>query len=226
MQMSSQNQPTVIILMGPPGSGKGTQAKEISIKKGLPHISTGDLFRENMNRDTQLGLEAKGYINQGQLVPDTLVLKMLYERVSKEDCKEGYLLDGFPRTIPQAQSLDAALGSSAHVIVLNLNVPDEVVIKRISGRLSCSICGNIQNLYYSAPLMEGKCDQCGGELQQRADDKVEVVKERLKSYEKQTSPLVGYYEKKGILYQVDGARNSEIIKKELLEILNEKGIKS
>lgn len=219
MQANQAQKQTVIILLGPPGSGKGTQAKEISKEIGIPHISTGDLFRENMNNDTELGRKAKEYMNIGKLVPDEVVLEMLYDRVSQEDCTRGYLLDGFPRTIPQAESLSVSLPKEIGLIVVNLDVPDDVIIKRISGRLSCKYCGNVQNVYYTPPKEDSKCDRCKRELYQRDDDKPEVVKERLSVYEKQTAPLVQYYQSKDVLHTVNGERNSGEVSKEILSIL-------
>lgn len=219
MQKNTPQNQNVIILLGPPGSGKGTQAKIISEELGLPHISTGDLFRENISKNTELGEKAKSFMNQGKLVPDDLVLEMLYDRVSKPDCKAGYLLDGFPRTIPQAESLDKTLPSEANVIAINLEVSDDIVIKRISGRVSCKYCGNVYNIYYTPSKEEGHCDRCKRELSQRDDDKPEVVQERLKVYYKQTAPLIDFYKSKGILRTVDGEQDSEKVSSEILSLL-------
>lgn len=199
----------VIILLGPPASGKGTQASRLAKEYKLPHISTGDLFRENIQKNTELGKTAKSYMDKGQLVPDDLVLDMLFDRVSRPDCQNGYVLDGFPRTIPQAEAFDKRLSKSADVIVLNLEVADETLIKRTSGRVSCKQCGHIHNIYFSPPKAEGKCDKCGGELVQRADDKPEVVKERLKVYHAQTKPLIEYYKKQGKLVSIDGEKTPD-----------------
>lgn len=206
----------VIILLGPPGSGKGTQAVRISKELGIPHISTGDLFRENMSQNTELGKKAKSYIEKGQLVPDDLVLEMLFDRVSRPDCKAGYLLDGFPRTIPQAQAFDKGLTPDIRLTVLNLQVADDVIVKRISGRLMCKNCSNIQNIYTNPPAQEGVCDKCKGELYQRLDDKPEVVQERLKVYHAQTAPLIDYYQAKGVLVSVDGDRDPDVVFQDLM----------
>lgn len=209
----------VIILLGPPGSGKGTQAVLLAKQLQIPHISTGDLFRENLSKGTELGKKVKGFMNSGRLVPDELVLDMVFDRVAKADCAAGYLLDGFPRTIPQAQSFDAHLGHDDELIVLNLDVADAVIVQRIAGRLSCKSCGAIQHKDFSPPKEEGKCDKCKGELFQRPDDKPEVVKERLRVYHVQTEPLIEYYDKKNVLHTVDGERSPETVCKELTALL-------
>lgn len=211
-------QPKVIILLGPPGSGKGTQAVRLCRELGIPHISTGDLFRENLSKNTDLGKRVKTFMEQGQLVPDALVLDMLFDRVSKDDCAKGYLLDGFPRTIPQAEALDKLL-KGIHVIAVNLAVPDEVIVKRIAGRLTCSECGNIHNQFFSPPSVEGQCDKCGGELFQRQDDTAPVVLERLKVYHIQTEPLVEYYGKKQVLTTFNGQNNPNDVYNDLLKLI-------
>lgn len=195
--------PQVIILLGPPASGKGTQATKLAAEVKLPHISTGDLFRENIGKNTELGKKAKSYMEAGKLVPDELVLDMLFERVSQPDCKRGYVLDGFPRTIPQAEALDERLGDKVNLKVVNLQVTDDLLIKRTSGRRSCPECKEIYNIYFSPPEVEGKC-KCGHDLVQRDDDKPEVVKERLRVYKNQTEPLIEFYKKKGVLVDVNG----------------------
>lgn len=210
----------IVILMGPPGSGKGTQAVRITKELDIPHISTGDLFRENIANKTPLGEKAKGYINEGKLVPDELVIDMLKDRVSRPDCAKGYLLDGFPRTLPQAEAFEKSIPQNASVVVLNLDVPDDIIVKRIEGRRTCKDCGNIQNVYFSAPAVEGKCDKCGGELTQRADDKAEVVVERLRVYHSQTKPLIAFYENKGLLHTVDGTETPDAIFKKLIQFVN------
>ena len=204
---NSHNMKKVIILLGPPGSGKGTQAKRLTELLSIPQISTGDLFRENISKNTPIGKKAKGFIDAGKLVPDEIVLEMLLTRVSQLDCARGYILDGFPRTIPQAEELDWYLVTqNVKPHVLNLAVSEDVVMKRISGRLSCQKCGNIHNQYLSPPNNEGHCDKCGGILIQRSDDRPEVVKERLRAYMEQTEPLVKYY-KKGVLISLNGEQN-------------------
>lgn len=194
----------VIILLGPPGSGKGTQAARLTKELNIPHISTGDLFRENISKGTELGRRAQTYMETGKLVPDELVLDMLFDRVSRSDSANGYLLDGFPRTIPQAEALGKHLGVNTKLIVFELDVPDEVIIKRAEGRLTCKSCGAIYNRYYTSLANERVCDKCAGELFQRPDDKLDVVQERLRVYHDQTQPLVNYYSKKGILKRIDG----------------------
>lgn len=212
--MFAQETPTkgnvkVVILLGPPGSGKGTQAVRLTKELGIPHISTGDLFRENISKDTELGKRAKTYMNAGKLVPDEVVLDMLFDRVSKPDCEHGYLLDGFPRTLPQAEALDKHLALNTDLVVLDLEVPDEIIIKRAEGRLTCKSCGAIYNRYFSPSAKEGVCDKCSGELVQRPDDKLEVVQERLRVYHNQTQPLVEFYAKKGVLRRVDGTKSPD-----------------
>lgn len=212
----------IVILMGPPGSGKGTQAVRLSKELGIPHISTGDLFRENVGKSTDLGKKAKTYMDAGKLVPDELVLEMLFDRVSRSDASKGYLLDGFPRTIPQAEALNRHLSSNDHVTVINLDVADELIIKRIGGRFSCKQCGTIYNKYFSPSTKEGICDKCAGELQQRPDDTVEVAQERLKVYHAQTQPLIAYYTQKGILHNIDGTQTPDEVFKHLQKALQEK----
>lgn len=203
-QNSEKGDQKIVILLGPPGSGKGTQATQLSRELGIPHISTGDLFRENISKNTGFGKKARTFSDAGKLVPDEIVLEMLFERVSRPDSVKGYLLDGFPRTLPQAEAFGKSLPKTSHLIVLNLEVPDDVIVKRIEGRLTCSKCSKVYNRYYSPPRSEHCCDQCGGELVQRADDKGNVVQERLKAYHSQTKPLIDYYSKKGALFTVDG----------------------
>lgn len=217
-EKSHKEEVKVVVLLGPPGSGKGTQAVRLTKELGIPHISTGDLFRDNISKDTELGRKAKSYTNAGKLVPDELVLDMLFDRVSKPDCAHGYLLDGFPRTLAQAEALDKHLAPNTQLIVLNLEVPDELIIKRAEGRLTCKNCGNIHNRYFSPPAQEGKCDKCEGELVQRPDDRAEVVEERLKVYHNQTKPLVEYYNKKKVLIQVDGTKSPD----QVFNLLKEK----
>ena len=211
------SRPTVLILLGPPGSGKGTQAVRLSKELGIPHISTGDLFRDNMSRNTELGKRAKSYMESGQLVPDELVLEMLFDRVSRPDCIQGYLLDGFPRTLPQAEALDKHLQGKAKIIALNLQVKDEAIVKRAEGRLTCKSCGAVYNKYYSPSKQENVCDQCEGDLIQRTDDKAEVVQERLRVYHKQTAPLIEYYQKKGVLAEVNGEQKPDEVFSALLK---------
>lgn len=211
--------PKVIILLGPPASGKGTQAKKLAKELNIPHISTGDILRENVAKDTNLGHRAKNYMDRGQLVPDELVLDMLFARVAQPDAENGYVLDGFPRTIPQAEALDDRLGNKVQIQVLNLKVKDETLIKRTAGRLSCPKCGMIHNQFFSPPRNDNKCDNCSCELTQRPDDKVEVVKERLKAYHAQTAPLITFYKNKGLETDIDGEQSPDQVFSDLKKAL-------
>lgn len=212
---TTQEGQTVIILLGPPGSGKGTQAVRLTKDLAIPHISTGDLFRENISKDTELGRRAKTYMNEGKLVPDEVVLDMLFDRISRPDCAKGYLLDGFPRTIPQAEALEKHLKPGTKVVVLNLDVPDEIIVNRVAGRYTCKDCGHIHNLGLTPIDSEKVCQKCAGQLTQRPDDKPEVVKERLNVYHAQTKPLVDFYAKKGVLNTVDGTKTPDQVYSDL-----------
>ncbi|MBR6238848.1 MAG: adenylate kinase [Lachnospiraceae bacterium] len=198
-----------IIMLGAPGAGKGTQAKMIAEKYGIPHISTGDIFRANIKQGTPLGMEAKGFMDKGQLVPDILTVKILLDRVSDDDCKNGYVLDGFPRTIPQAEVLENALNEMGDKVdfAIDVDVPDENIVRRMGGRRACVTCGATYHIEHVPPKKEGICDKCGSELILRDDDKPETVKNRLAVYHEQTSPLKDFYNKKGILKTVDGTRD-------------------
>lgn len=198
-----------IIMLGAPGAGKGTQAKMIAKKYDIPHISTGDIFRANIKEGTDLGKEAKGYMDKGQLVPDELTVRILLDRVAKEDCKNGYVLDGFPRTIPQAEVLDKEVSKMGDKIdfAIDVDVPDENIIRRMGGRRACLKCGATYHVEHIPPKKEGICDACGAELVLRDDDKPETVKKRLDVYHEQTQPLIEYYGAKGILKTVDGTRD-------------------
>ena len=195
-----------IIMLGAPGAGKGTQAKMIADKYGVPHISTGDIFRANIKNGTELGMEAKKYMDQGLLVPDELTVRILLNRVAQDDCKNGYVLDGFPRTIPQAEVLDSELTKLGDHIdyAINVDVPDENIVKRMSGRRACLTCGATYHIEHVPPKKEGICDVCGSELVLRDDDKPETVKNRLNVYHEQTQPLIDFYTEKGVLKTVDG----------------------
>ena len=195
-----------IIMLGAPGAGKGTQAKMIAEKYQIPHVSTGDIFRANIKNGTELGMEAKKYMDQGLLVPDELTVKILLDRVAQADCGQGYVLDGFPRTIPQAEVLDEALNKLGEQIdyAINVDVPDENIVKRMSGRRACLKCGATFHLEHVPPKAEGLCDSCGSELVLRDDDKAETVQNRLRVYHEQTQPLIEFYTGKGILKTVDG----------------------
>ena len=195
-----------IIMLGAPGAGKGTQAKMIADKYQVPHISTGDIFRANIKNGTELGMEAKKYMDQGLLVPDEWTVKILLDRGAKDDCGNGYVLDGLPRTIPQAEVLDKALTELGDKIdyAINVDVPDENIIKRMGGRRACLTCGSTYHMEHIPPKTEGICDKCGQELVLRDDDKPETVKNRLDVYHKQTQPLIDFYSNKGVLKTVDG----------------------
>ena len=195
-----------IIMLGAPGAGKGTQAKKIADRYNIPHISTGDIFRANIKNGTELGKKAKEYMDKGLLVPDELTLDLIMDRFKAEDCKNGYVLDGFPRTIPQAEVLDKALTELGDKIdyAINVDVPDENIIKRMSGRRACVTCGATYHIVHIPPKKEGVCDTCGSELILRDDDKPETVKNRLDVYHKQTQPLIDFYTEKGVLRSVDG----------------------
>lgn len=202
------NTKPIIILLGPPGSGKGTQAKRLAQAFNLPHISTGDLFRQNIAFETSLGLQVKDLIQAGHLVPDSVVEAMLFERINEKDCENGYILDGFPRTLAQADSFHnhiKNLDFSIHV--LEFAVPDQVIIKRASDRLTCKQCGSIFNRGNNS--IDGKCDKCGGELFQRLDDRAEVVKERLQIYARQTEPLIKYYSDRRLLTKFNGNQGAD-----------------
>ena len=195
-----------IIMLGAPGAGKGTQAKMIADKYGVPHISTGDIFRANIKNGTELGMEAKKYMDQGLLVPDELTVRILLDRVAQDDWYNGYVLDGFPRTIPQAEVLDSELTKLGDHIdyAINVDVPDENIVKRMSGRRACLTCGATYHIEHVPPKKEGICDVCGSELVLRDDDKPETVKNRLNVYHEQTQPLIDFYTEKGVLKTVDG----------------------
>ncbi len=212
-----------IVMLGAPGAGKGTQAKMIAEEYGIPHVSTGDIFRANVSKGTQLGVEAKKYMDQGLLVPDELTVKILLDRVAKEDCAGGYVLDGFPRTIPQAQVLDEALDKLGEKLdyAIDVDVPDENIVRRMSGRRACLKCGATYHVEHIPPKKEGVCDDCGSELVLRDDDKAETVYNRLKIYHDQTQPLIDYYTQKGILKTVDGTMDMKDVFGAIKNILAE-----
>ena len=211
-----------IIMLGAPGAGKGTQAKMIAKEYGIPHISTGDIFRANIKEGTELGKEAKTYMDAGQLVPDELTVKILLDRVAKDDCKNGYVLDGFPRTIPQAEVLDEALTKLGDKIdfAIDVDVPDENIVRRMGGRRACVTCGATYHIEHVPPKTEGICDTCGSELILRDDDKPETVSNRLKVYHDQTQPLIDFYTKKGVLKSVDGTIDMMDVFASIKAILN------
>ncbi len=210
-----------LILLGPPGAGKGTQAKLIAKRCGVPHLSTGDMFREAVSRGTETGRLAKPIMEKGGLVPDDIVMKMVEERVAQPDCMGGFVFDGFPRTIPQAEQLDRVLDrlGFSSPMVIDIQVDPEKLLRRLSGRRTCSVGGEIYNIFDGPPKRQGICDYDGGDLVQRADDRPEVVKERLVAYEKQTRPLSDYYRRKGVLTVVDGEANMEAVSCALAKIV-------
>lgn len=210
-----------IVMLGAPGAGKGTQAIKIAEKYGIPHISTGDIFRANIKGGTELGMKAKSYMDKGELVPDEVTIDMLLDRISAEDCADGYVLDGFPRTIPQAESLTAALAARAEKIdyAVDIEVPDEAIVARMGGRRACPKCGATYHMVYAAPAKEGICDKCGDELILRSDDAPETVKDRLSVYHAQTQPLIEYYEAQGVLKTVDGTQQLDKVFHDVTEIL-------
>jgi adenylate kinase len=211
-----------IIMLGAPGAGKGTQAQMIADKYNIPHISTGDIFRANIKNGTELGKKAKEYMDKGLLVPDELTVQLLLDRVANDDCKDGYVLDGFPRTIPQADVLDAELTKLGDKVdfAVNVDVPDENIVRRMSGRRACLKCGATYHIEHIPPKKEGICDTCGSELVQRDDDKPETVQNRLKVYHEQTQPLIEYYGKKDILKNVDGTKDMQEVFTDIVNILN------
>lgn len=210
-----------IVMLGAPGAGKGTQAVNIAKEFGIPHISTGDIFRANIKNQTELGMKAKSYMDKGALVPDDITIGMLLDRIVDNDCKNGFVLDGFPRTIPQAESLKAALSLQDARIdhAIDIEVPDEVITKRMGGRRSCPKCGGTYHIAFNPPKQEGICDNCGTELVQRSDDKPETVLERLKTYHDQTQPLIDFYRNEGVLTEVDGTKKPDEVLADILGAL-------
>lgn len=210
-----------IIMLGAPGAGKGTQARKIAAKYSIPHISTGDIFRANIKNNTELGQKAKTYMDKGELVPDELVVDLIMDRFKEPDCANGYVLDGFPRTIPQAEALDKALNAQNESVdyAINVEVPDENIINRMSGRRACVGCGATYHIQFNPTKVEGVCDVCGEKLILRDDDKPETVKNRLSVYHEQTQPLIDYYAKKSILAEVDGTKDMEDVFNAIVEIL-------
>lgn len=213
-----------IIMLGAPGAGKGSQASRIAKEYQLPHISTGDIFRANLKEETELGKRAKSFMDKGELVPDDITIAMLLDRIHKEDCKKGYILDGFPRTIPQAEALKEALAKKDEKIDLALDVEasDELIIKRMAGRRTCPACGAIYHIVTLPPKTEGICDRCGADLIQRKDDNEETVKNRLKIYHEVTEPLISYYKKEGILEEIDGAEELDKVFEKVKRIIHER----
>ena len=212
-----------IVMLGAPGAGKGTQAQMMAEKFGLPHISTGDIFRANIKNGTELGKKAKAFMDAGKLVPDELTVEILLDRVKADDCAKGYILDGFPRTIPQAEVLTKELSAMGDAIdfALNIDVPDENIVNRMSGRRSCPSCGATYHIQYVPPKKEGICDECGNALILRDDDKPETVLNRLKVYHEQTQPLIDYYNAAGVLRTIDGTRDVDTVFNEICSILED-----
>lgn len=212
-----------LVMLGAPGAGKGTQAKTIAEKYKIPHISTGDIFRANIKNETELGKKAKEYIDRGMLVPDALTLDLVMDRFAQKDCKNGYILDGFPRTIPQAQALTAALKEQGEMLdfAIDIEVPDEVIVTRMSGRRACLSCGATYHLEHNAPKGANVCNTCGAALVQRDDDKPETVQKRLEVYHAQTKPLIQYYKDQGVLRQVDGTKNMNQVFEDIINIISE-----
>lgn len=212
-----------IIMLGAPGAGKGTQAKKIADKYSIPHISTGDIFRANIKNGTELGIKAKEYIDKGLLVPDELTLDLIMDRFKADDCKNGYVLDGFPRTIPQAEALEKALTSAGEKIdyAINVEVPDDNIVNRMSGRRACLSCGSTYHIKYAPTKVDGVCDRCGKELILRDDDKPETVKKRLNVYHELTKPLIDFYTKRNVLVEVDGTIDMEDVFKTIVSVLGE-----
>lgn len=205
-----------IIMLGAPGAGKGTQARQLSLKYNIPHISTGDILREAVKNRTPLGLKAKSYLDSGKLVPDDVIIDVVKERLEQDDCRNGFILDGFPRTIAQAEALNSVRGD---LKVININVDEAELIKRLSGRRVCRKCGANYHIIYSPPVNEGRCNMCGGELYQRDDDTEDTIKARLEVYRNQTAPLIEYYRNKKMLYTVSGKGSVDDIFNEIVKVL-------
>jgi adenylate kinase len=212
-----------LVLMGLPGAGKGTQADKIVAKYNIPHISTGDMFRAAMKEGTELGLKAKSFMDQGALVPDEVTIGIVRERLSKEDCQNGFLLDGFPRTVAQAEALESILESLDKKIdyVINIDVDQSILMDRLTGRRICKKCGATYHLVFNPPAQEGKCDRCGGELYQRADDNADTVQNRLEVNIKQTQPLLNFYETKGYLRNINGQQDINIVFADIEKLLGD-----
>jgi len=214
-------QAQALIFLGAPGAGKGTQAREVSNQFAIPQISTGDMLREAVKKQTALGMAAKAKMEAGELVPDEVVCGIVEERISEPDCAKGFILDGFPRTIAQAEFVDRMLETKGrgNPLVLNIKVDQDLLMKRLTGRHTCAVCGEIYNVYFNPPKQEGVCDKDGGKLTQRADDNEETIRQRLVAYEKQTSPLIDYYRQKNLLHDVEGDKEPEVIAEGLCKFL-------
>lgn len=216
--MTDTKNPLYIVLLGAPGAGKGTQARLLNDALGLAHVASGDLFREHLGKQTELGLLAKGYMNRGELVPDDVTIRMVIDRVSRPDCASGVILDGFPRTVAQADALDGGLADQGYrvSIVPYISVGEEALVERLSGRWICRQCQATYHTLFSPPKQVGVCDACGGELYQRSDDTPETVRNRLQVYFQQTLPLIDYYRRSGVLTEIDGEQEVEAVQSDLL----------
>ncbi len=208
-----------VIFLGPPGAGKGTQAKQLAAMYGVPHLSTGDMLREHVSKGTPLGVKAKRIMERGELVPDSLVLQMIRERIERPDCAQGFVFDGFPRTVAQAKYLSELLKLHGYKrpFVIHLAVEPSVLLRRLTGRRTCKVGGEIYNIYERPPKVDAICDNDGGELVQRPDDREEVIGPRLQAYEKQTAPLVAYYSRRGLLHAIDAAKSVEEVSRQVLQ---------
>ncbi len=213
--------PRYIVLLGPPGVGKGTQAERLMERLGVPHVASGDLFREHLKAETPLGLQAKSYIARGELVPDDITIGMVMDRLAQPDCAEGAILDGFPRTVAQAQALEEALARQGRAVetVLYIHAPTDVLLARLGGRWTCRQCGEVYHVLFNPPREPGRCDECGGELYQRADDTPETHQKRIQVYQEQTAPLIAWYQARGLLREIDGAQDMDGVTTALLAAL-------
>jgi adenylate kinase len=210
-----------LVFLGAPGAGKGTQARAVAERLGVPQISTGDMFRDHVSRGTELGRQAKAVMERGELVSDDIVVAMVADRISQPDCAAGFILDGFPRTVPQAERLEKLLAESGRpgVLAVNFRISYTDLVRRLTGRRTCVLCGEIYNIHFRPPKVEARCDRDGGELKQRADDREEVIRERLDEYERKTQPLVNFYRERGALQEVDAEAAPEELTRRLLELL-------
>ncbi len=215
-----KNQALTMVFLGAPGAGKGTQARMVATEFSIPQVSTGDILREAVRNQTPLGVEAKKKMDAGELVSDEIVLAIVEERLKKADCQPGFILDGFPRTIGQAEALNGILNKLGfpRPLVLSIEVPEEDLFKRLTGRRTCAQCGQIYNIYFQTLKAENVCDACGGNLTQRKDDQIEVIRERLKEYRRQTLPLIEFYQGKGSFHEINGAQGIDAIQKEVVAI--------
>lgn len=211
-----------VVLFGPPGAGKGTQAKELTKKYSIPHISTGDILRANVRDGTELGMKAKEYMDRGELVPDAVLIGLIKNRLNEKDCGTGYLLDGYPRTIPQADALDTILKEIGKPldVVINIEVSDDELVQRLSGRRTCPKCSESYHVVFNPPQKQGICDVCGSQLYQRDDDREEVIRQRLAVYNQKTKPLIEYYEKAGILVNIDGSSTVDEVLREVSGVMD------